>query len=190
MSTNNLNVQFGNALSLAQNEYLLILKNGWANTVLGKNDSCFYVCSACNKDINVLGYPTNAIVLSSGVSQTDTEEMTSTQRLSGYLDCDCRFHLQCFLKRIRSGLGWREWKCNWHLALKTQFFVGDNCGFPVRIYNIPQISDNIIGRTNWVALDKGLKQRLSLVQTVCQDYKIQFCSVMLSLQNNIVSYST
>ena len=64
--------------------------------------------------------------------------------------------------------------------------MADNCGFLVRIYTIPQISNNIFGEENWAALDKGLKRRLSLVQSVCQEYKIRFCSVMLSLQNNIL----
>ena len=185
MPTSNLNVTFDYAILIAQNEYLNILRDRWANTVMGKGESRFYVCLACSDDINVLGYPTSAIALSRGVSQQELEEMTSSQQLCGYLDCECRYHLGCLLKLIRTGLGQREWRCKWHQAMKTKFYVADTCGFPVKIYNINQISDNIIGAANWRALDKGLKRHLSLVQTVCQDYKIQFCSVMLSLQNNI-----
>ena len=157
MLPSNLNVKFENAISLAQNEYLNILRNGWANTVMGKEDSRFYVCLACCDNIDVLGYPTSVIALSRGVSQQELEEMTSSQHLCGYLDCECRYHLGCLLKLIQSGLGRREWRCKWHQAMKSKFYVADTCGFPVKIYNINQISDNINGVANWAALDKGLK---------------------------------
>ena len=113
------------------------------------------------------------------------DTMTSSDCICSYFGCHCRYHLKCFLKQLQSGLHQKQWKCDGHSKQVFTLFITDNCGFPIKKYNIPNIDEQGTYEERFDKFTRDLKQQLTLVHRVCQDFKIHFGSVMLSLQQNI-----
>ena len=68
-----------------------------------------------------------------------------------------------------------------HKVSACNFFVADNCGFPSRKFTVPQIPNLVDQQEQHEAVNCGLRRRLALVHTICQEYKINFGTVMLSI---------
>ena len=173
-------------MSLAMEEYEFILKGGWKGTILDTSDqSQYFVCAGCRDNLKVLGYTSPSDALLNGVDQGTIDTMTSTNCISGYFGCQCRYHLKCLLKRICSGLTIKKWRCDWHSKQVVTFFVSNNCGFPDKKYIIPNIEEHSTYLEKLEQFSVGTKRHLTLVQKVCQEFKIHFGSVMLSIERNI-----
>lgn len=126
-------INFPTVLSMAKVEYEYILKEGWTATVLEDQ-----LCGLCCSGLNVLGYQDANIALANGISIETVEELTHGQRMTGYINCHCRFHLKCLLKCIRSGLTKQFWRCNNHQTCANTIFVANNLGFPKKKLKVTQ----------------------------------------------------
>src|SRR5687768_11803504 len=111
--------------------------------------------------------------------------MISSKCICGYFKYQCRYHVKCLMKQIHSGLCIEQWKCDGHSKQVAKLFIADNCVFFVKKYIVPNIDEQGTYKERFDKFSKGLKHRLTLVQRVCQEFKIHFGSVMLSVEPNI-----
>ena len=167
-------INFPTVLSLVKVEYEHILKDGWSATFLEDQ-----TCGMCSSELNVLGYPNANDALANNISAETVEELTHGERMSGYINCHCRFHLECLLKHIWPGLTMKVWRCEHHQTCANTIFVANNLGFPERKYlfsNIEDTETNARGPRTARLIEQCLKTQLTLCQSVSDAYSIKFGS--------------